>query len=110
MFVLVFMPFLISQSLSMLQVTHAFDVEPLAVDEADTGVAGRTKGNGGMWVYGLQWQSEARPSSKSPGAVRRLGCGLPGHGSDCISACCDGEVEGKVEREAEKTGKEQSNQ
>jgi len=65
MFVLVFMPFVISQSLSMLQVTHAFDVEPLAVDEADseqdhqiTGVAGRKKGNGGMWVYGLQWQSE----------------------------------------------------
>ena len=44
---------------------YSFDVEPLAVDEADseqehqiTGVVGRKKGNGGVWVYGLQWKSE----------------------------------------------------
>jgi hypothetical protein len=48
----------------MLQVANSFDVEPSEVDEADPeqehqimGVVGRKKGNGGVWVYGLQWKS-----------------------------------------------------
>jgi len=54
-----------STSLSRLQVAHSFELEPLTVDEADadqahqiTGVVGRKKGNGGVWVYGLQWKSQ----------------------------------------------------